>query len=224
MAARKVNTGLLARVAPQVERFINRNILGIEPDPDHWPAPPDCGSLPVPDGITLADDAGETLILGREFTSGWPHRRTVIGAHAYRFEENGEYDCGWRLADVASRFIRMHSASNFDLVTIVPPPDTFGHVRVLPWIAKRLAQMLEIAYQPELFEAAGPVAAHPDLVRRPTLPLTEMFRIGNANVARLKGARVLLVDWRRHKEKTLLTLARMLRKKDAQVTRFVWLG
>ena len=224
MHAPSVNGGLLARVAPQAGRFINRNILGLQPDPDHWPMPHNAGSLPVPTGITLSDDAGQTLILDREFTRAWPRRRTAIGAHAFRFEENSEYDCGWRLANVASRFIRRHGTPEFNLAGIVPPPDTFGHLRVLPWAAQRLTQLLEIAFQPKLFETAGPLAVHPDRARRPTLPLTEMFRIGNTSATQLTDTRVLLIDWRRHSGKTLLTLARMLRKKGAQVVRFVWLG
>jgi hypothetical protein len=218
------NAGLLARVAPQAGRFINRNILGLQPDPDHWPMPHNAGSLPVHRGITLSDDTGQTLILDHEFTRAWPRRRTAIGAHAFRFEENSEYDCGWRLADVASRFLRRHGTPKFDLAGIVPPPDTFGHVRVLPWVARRLALLLGSSYQSDLFETTCPLAVHPDRVRRPALPLTEMFRIGNASITQLKDARVLLIDWRRHSGKTLLTLARMLHKKGAQVVRFVWLG
>ena len=68
MHAPSANAGLLAHVAPQAGRFINRNILGLQPDPDHWPMPHNAGSLPVPTGITLSDDAGQTLILDREFT------------------------------------------------------------------------------------------------------------------------------------------------------------
>ncbi len=224
MCALTANVGLLARVAPQAERFINRNILGLQPDPDHWPMPHNCGSLPVPEGMTLNDDTGQTLILDREFMSTWPHRRTTIGAHVFRFEENSEYDCGWRLADVASRFIRRHGGPEFDLAGIVPPPDTFGHVRVLPWVARRFAQLLKVSFQPDLFETTCPLSVHPDRQRRPALPLTEMFRIGNASITQLKDARVLLIDWRIQNGKTLLTLARLLRKKGAQVARFAWLG
>jgi len=75
-----------------------------------------------------------------------------------------------------------------------------------------------------MFVTAGPLAVHADSVRRPTLPMTEMFRIEADHASRLDGVHVLLIDWRRHSGRTLLTLTRMLRRKGAQVVRFVWLG
>lgn len=223
MEARTVSVGLVSRVVPQLERFINRQILGIEPDIDHWPPPPDVGSLPVPAGLILSDEAGQTLILGHESSATRPRRRTVMGAQAFRFEKNLEYDCGWRLCDVAARFIRRHTDEPFDCLTIVPPPDTFGQIGILPWLAARLAQSLGISYQPDIFETTSPLAVHPDASRRATLPLTETFRIGRAHAGNVKDARVLLIDWRHHSGRTLLTLTRMLRKKGAEVVRFVWL-
>ncbi len=224
MAGHTINSGVIARVAPQLERFINRQILGIEPDPDHWPIPHDVASLSVNGGFTLTDEAGPTMILGCEFTPKRLRRRTVTGAHAYRFEENLEYDCGWRLCDAAARFIRREMAGAINYVTTVPPPDTFGQVRVLPWLAQRLANLLQVDYLPNLFVTSGPLAVHPDLVRRPALPLAEMFRLNPECPARLDGARILLIDWRRHSGRTLLTLTRMLRRKGAEVARFAWLG
>lgn len=224
METRTVNAGLVTRIVPQLERFINRQILGIEPDPDHWPAPPDLGSLAIPAGTFLSDDAGQTLILGCEYSSGWPRRRTVIGAQAFRFENNHEYDCGWRLCDVAARFIRRHASDDFNLLTIVPPADTYGQLRSLPWLAGRVAKSMEIPYLPDVFESVGPLAVHPDALRRPTIPLTELFRVADSHAPRLKNSRVLLIDWRRHSGRTLLTLTRMLCGKGAAVVRFAWLG
>jgi hypothetical protein len=211
-------------MAPLVERFVNHHILGLQPDPDHWPVPHDVGSLPVPTGTTLSDDAGRTLILANEFSPTWPRRRTVAGAHAYRFEENGEFDCGWRLTDVAARFLRTRFPRAFDLAGIVPPPDTYGVRRVLPWVAERLARSLDIPFEPVLFETTCPLAAHPDRTGRPTRPMTGIFQINDTLDVRLKDSRVLLMDWRRHSGKTLLILARMLRRKGAEVVRFAWLG
>jgi hypothetical protein len=211
-------------MAPLVERFVHRHILGLQPDPDHWPVPHDVGGLAVPAGMTFSDDAGQTLILANEFYPTWPRRRTAIGAHAYRFEENGELDCGWRLADVAARFLRDRCPRGFDLAVIVPPPDTYGCRRILPWVAERLARVLDIQFKPALFETACPLAAHPDRTRRPTLPITEIFQISHTPDVPLKDARVLLLDWRRHSGKTLLILARILRKCGAEVMRFTWLG
>ena len=224
MTTVRANSGRLAHVAPQVERFINRHFLGLQPDPDQWPAPLDLNRLTVPAGIVLNDETGQTLILSHEFMPAWHRRRTAVGAHAYRFERNGEYDCGWRLAGVAARFIRRHGHSALDFAGIVPPPGAYGSRRVLPWVAERLARTLDIAFEPSLFETACPLGNHPDVTKRLLLPLTEMFRINDAYDSKLANARVLLIDWRLHRGRTLLTLARMLRKKGAEVLRFTWLG
>lgn len=224
MATLPVKTGLLGRLAPEAERFIYRHILGVQPDPDHWPQPDDVGMLPVPNGIVLTDKAGRTFILDREFSELWHHRRTAVGAAAFRFAENGEYDCGWRIADVAARFVERCDPTAFDCVTIIPPPITFGQTRILPWIGARLAQILNVANEPSLIETTAPIAAHPDLARKPALLTNEMFNISQATAPYLAGSRVLLIDWRYHKGHTLLAIARMLRKRGADVTRFAFLG
>ena len=95
---------------------------------------------------------------------------------------------------------------------------------MLPWVAERLTLIMDIPYEPSLFETACPLGSHPDVSRHLPLPLTEMFRINDACVSKLENARVLLIDWRLHSGRTLLTLARMLRKKGAEILRFTWLG
>jgi hypothetical protein len=219
-----IRTGRIASVGPDLERFLNRYVLGQQPDPDAWPRPRDIGRLPAPTGIETVDDDGCTLILAREFIHGWPRRRTAIGAHAYRFERNREYDCGWRLADAAARFLVAKEAVPVDLVTIVPPTNTHGSRQVLPWVAQRMAELLGALYEPNAFIAVCPLAKHPDIAQRLKLPPAEVFRMNDAVKPALDGQRVLLTDWRRNRGKTLRLLTRRLGKHGADVIRFAYLG
>jgi hypothetical protein len=219
-----IGTGLIAHVVPDLERLLNRHVLGVQPDPDAWPRPRDIGRLPTPTGIETVDDDGRMLILAREFTHAWHRGRTAIGAHAYRFEQNREYDCGWRLADVAARLLAAEEATPIDLVTIVPPPDTYGRRRVLPWIAARLADLLDAKYEPNLLSTVCPLAKHPDIAQRLKLAPTDVFRINDTVNVPLDGQRVLLTDWRHYRGKTLRLLSRLLGKQGADVIRFAFLG
>lgn len=178
----------------------------------------------MPAGIAADDDAGPVWILDNERLPAWHRRRTVIGAQAFRFEQNEEYDCGWRMADVAARFVDSRCENPPPmLVAIVPPPPVYAPVPVLPWLGNRLAQLLEVRFVPELFAACAPFPSHPDLIPHAKVPPSGLFRVKGDAVRDLAGVRVLLIDWRYHHGRTLSTLARMLRRSGADVTRFVWL-
>jgi hypothetical protein len=219
-----MKTALPGRLIDRAGRFVNRHVLGLQTDPDFLPQPSDCASIPVPLGFSAGDDAGPVWILDKEYLPAWHHRRTVVGAQAYRFEYNEEYDCGWRLADVAARFLRMQVGGDDPaIVTIVPPPAVYAPVTVLPWLGTRLSQLLNLRFAPALFDVACPLHAHPDTIRHPRLPLSEVFRISGEAGVDLEGQRVLLIDWRYHQGRTLSTLARLLRRRKAEVVRFAWL-
>lgn len=208
----------------KVGRFLNRHVFGLQFNPDDWPPPSDCSSIPVPDGISLEDDAGPVWTLADEFLPAWHHRRTVVGAQAYRFEYNEEYDCGWRLADVAARFLQTQTTSDdLPIVTIVPPPAVYAPVAVLPWLGAHLADLLGARFEPALFDVSCPFHLHPDIIPHPKPPLSEMFGIWAESDINLAGRRVLLIDWRYHQGRTLSTLARLVRRRDARVVRFSWL-
>jgi hypothetical protein len=215
---------LIDRVASSAERLIDRHIFGLQTDPNFWPPPSDCASIPVPVGINTSDDAGPAWILDNESLPAWHGRRTVIGAQAFRFECNEEYDCGWRLADVAARFLRLLCHGNDPgIITIVPPPTIYTPVPVLHWLGTRLAQSLDAGFVPGLFEAACPFHVHPDDIPHPKLTLSAMFRVNGDAGVNLQSQRVLLIDWRYHQGRTLTTLARLLRRSHAEVVRFAWL-
>lgn len=225
-----VMKSVLSRVLPGWERFIDRHVLGERPDPDHWPEPHDVARLPVPAGIDHADAAptnsgvlrtGPAWVLGREFLPVWHRRRTGMGAQAYRFTQNEEYDCGWRLVDVAFRFLCARMADHRPgLVVIVPPPPVYTPVRTLEWLAERLARRFDAAYAPELFAAVAPIGAHADRVKRLPVVPRELYEMSGA--ADLEGRFVLLVDWQWHRGRTITILARKLDRAGARVMRFAW--
>jgi hypothetical protein len=217
-----VALSVIGRVAPELERFLNRHILGIAPHPDHWPPPPDCARFAVPSGYDVSDVTGAAWVLAHEQMRSWHHRRTTLGAEGFRFARNGEFDCGWRLADVAARFIRTRISAKFDLVSMAPQAPGFRSAQVLPWIAERLAHTLEVRCAPNLFASACPFAEHPDVARYLAVPVTSLFTISAETDTTLNGASVLLVDWRRHTGRTLRALAQLLRRCGATVIRFTW--
>src|SRR3972149_10660842 len=215
---------LIDRVVSSAERQINRYIFGLQPNPHFWPPPSDCASIPVPAGISVSDDDGPAWILDAEHLRAWHRRRTVIGAQAFRFEWNEEYDCGWRLADVATRFLRLQCVGKDPpIVTIVLPPTVYTPVPVLHWLGVRLAESLDAEFVPDLFEAACPFHIHPDDIHHPRLTLNDMFRISGSASINLKAQRVLLIDWRYHQGRTLTTLARLPRRSRGEAVRLAWL-
>jgi len=219
-----MKAALINGFIPRAGQFVNRHVFGLQPDPDFWPRPSDCDAIPSPLGINAGDDAGPVWILDDEFLPTWHHRRTVAGAQAYRFEYNEEYDCGWRLADAAARFLRMAGGGNDPaIVTVVPPPAVYAPVPVLPWLGTRLSQLLNSRFVPELFDVACPLHVHPDAPSHSKMTLNAMFRISGDIGINLEGQRVLLIDWRYHQGRTLSTLARLLGRRKVEVVRFAWL-
>ena len=219
-----MKTALPRQLIQGIDRFVNRHIFGLQTNPDSWPPPSACDSIPVPSGTNVSDDAGPAWILQDEFLPAWHRRRTVVGAQAFRFEHNEEYDCGWRLADVAARFVRARTgAVDPAIVTMIPPLTVFAPVPVLPWLGTRLAQLLNARFVPELFEVACPLHVHPDQPSHSRPPLSTLFRIHPDAGISFEGQRVLLIDWRYHQGRTLSTLARLLGRRKAEVTRFAWL-
>lgn len=227
-----MKAGLAAHAVLGLERLIFRHILGLQPDPDCWPVPIGINRLAVPQGIDTADALGPVWSLDAEFMRAWHHRRTPIGAHAFRFEQNGEYDCGWRLADVAARFLQEHDRSDgLTMLTIVPPAPVYRRVSVLPWLGRRLAELLRLQYVPDAFDMTRPLPGHPDSVfgvnrdaaSRPKITLDELYRMPDETVSQFSNQRVLLTDWRLHAGRTLTTLTRLLQRHNAEVVRFTWL-
>ncbi|HUU46812.1 MAG TPA: phosphoribosyltransferase [Acidobacteriota bacterium] len=218
-----LSKSVIGRVTPQLERFINLHILGLRPDPDTWPEPHNVDCLAIPEGLDRSNTHGPAWILTREHTASWHHRRTMIGMHAYRLAETEDYDCGWRLVDVAYRFLAAHLGERtIDLVTIIPPPPVYARVAVLEWSAERLAKRLGARYVPTLFEPAAPIGKHPDLVDRlPVIPV-EFYSIAEPITFRDKT--VLLADWRWHEGRMMTILARRLVRAGAEVVRFAWLA
>lgn len=213
---------VIGRVVPELERFLHRHILGTVPHPDHWPEPPDIDRLPVPPGRDVSDETGASWVLAQEHMRAWHHRRTSIGAHGYRFAHNGEFDCGWRLADVAARFVRERFDIAIAMVTLLPPPPTYRSRFVLPWVAQRLAERLSVPFVPNLFDTAAPYAEHPDIARHLAVPPSSLFSLSRETDTQLSGASVLLVDWMRYTGHTLRGLAQLLKRKGATVIRLAF--
>jgi hypothetical protein len=202
---------------------VNHRVLGLAPDPDTWPEPPDVASLQVPEGADYSSDLGPAWSLDSEFTRAWHRRRTAIGAQAYRFEHNEEYDCGWRLVDVAARFLpRKQLDQHIDLVTLIPPPPVYARVPVLAWSGERLALRLNTEFLPELLIATAPFGTHPDLAPRLPVPLGELYRLDDS--AFVRGKTLLLIDWRWHKGRTMKTITKLLRQNGTHVVCFTWLA
>lgn len=214
---------VVGRLSGSLERIVYAGVLGLSPDPDTHPEPADLHSLPLPAGIDRSTDDIPAWALEPEFQNRWPWRRTLIGAHAYRLEETGEYDCGWRLADLAARFLRSRLAQqDWHLVATIPPPPVFTKTPVLEWTAARLARILNAHFRPDLFEPMAPIHQHTDRLRRHPMPLVDLYPIGQPKSVFQK--RVLLTDWRWEKGRTMLTLAKSLRHAGAEVCCLTWLG
>ncbi len=218
-----MGVAIAKRFVPAFERLANRYLLGLEPDPDIWPKPANTNSIPVAPGIPREDSYGQIWSLDREHSSAWHRRRTVAGAQAYRFSHNTEYDCGWRLVDAAARFLDQNDIGKIDLVTIVPQPLAFGQAYRIEWMGQRLADVMGARLVRDLFTVTVPYSIHPD-IRRPAFPLAEVFDLADMPDVSLDRTRVLLLDWRFHRGRTLATLARKLTQCEATVVRFTWLS
>lgn len=203
------------------ERLLYRHILGIAPDPETWPPPNDLSSLPLPPGFEKSGENLHGWVLAREFSSRWPRRRTVVGASAYRFEVNAEYDCGWRLVDLARRFLNSPPAPAFDLVTIVPPPQVFQPVHALEWSGERLARLLNSTFRPDLFIVSAPLIDHADRLSKLPTSWGDLYRLSRPESVFKKN--VLLIDWHWEKGKSLWALTKLLRHAGAEVVCFAWM-
>jgi hypothetical protein len=202
---------------------VQRSVLGVTVDPETWPEPSDVATLPVAAGIAHPNPIGPAWSMADEFRDGWVRHRTVIGAQAYRFAVNGEYDCGWRLVDAAARFLRSQvTESRIDAVAIIPPPPVHHSVAVLPWAATRLALRLAAAYTEKLLVPVAPYGEHPDTARHLPVPLGELFTI-DASLIR-PDMQILLADWRWHRGRTLTAVGVKLREMGVRVIHFTWLG
>ena len=216
-----MGTALIHRISARVERFVYRQILGLGPDPETWPPPADVAALLLPPGI---EKIGENLcgrVLDKEFCGRWPGRRTAIGAHAYRFETNGDYDCGWRLVNVAERTINAADARRPELLITVPPAPVYRAVLTLEWSGERLARLFDCAFRSDLIGTSAPLADHADRLAKPPSPWGDLYRLNRPES--VFGKRVLLCDWRWEKGKSMAAISKLLRHAGAEVVCFAWM-
>lgn len=205
----------------RLQRFAYRHLLGLSPDPETWPAPTDRDCIPLPLGIEKSGEQLHGWVLDREFTEGWPRRRTVVGAQAYRLESNGEYDCGWRLVSLAERYIRGRQETQIDIVIPVPPPQIFRQVPQLEWTCERLSRSIGAAFRPDLIEVSAPMMDHADKLTGLPVPWGDLFVLTRPESVFNK--RVLLCDWRWERGKSLTALTKLLRHAGAEVVCFAWM-
>lgn len=216
-----MRTDIIQRLGVRVERLVVRHTLGLMPNPETWPEPADVASLPQPIGIEKSVEKMRGRVLEREFNTTWPRRRTLIGAHAYRFESNGEYDCAWRLVDLAARFIQSHADPAPDVLMIVPPVPVFRATPALEWSGERLARRLGCAFRPDAISPAAPLADHADRLNTLPVPWGDLYRLDRPEF--VFGKRVLLCDWRWEKGKSMIAISKLLRHAGAEVVCFAWL-
>lgn len=214
------STHALSRLSERIERVVYRHVLGLQPDPETWPQPENVSALPLPIGIAKSGENLQGWVLEKEFTASWPSRRTVIGAQMYRFEENGEYDCGWRLVDLAGRYLESLALPKLDIVMIIPPPQVFQSVHPLEWSAERLARRLGAAFRPDLAVVAAPLNDHADRLTKLPVPWGGLYSLSRPEFVFNKT--VLLADWRWEKGKSQWALAKLLRDAGAKVVCFAW--
>jgi len=216
-----VNTALVQQLGYRLERLIARHTLGLMPDPVTWPMPLDIDSLPLHKGLEKSGEKFTGRVLDTEFLDRWPHRRTVVGAHAYRFETNGEYDCGWRLANLAARFIQAETMQPYDLLITIPPPQVYRSVQTLEWSGERLARLLDCIFRPDLISLSAPLSDHADRLTKLPAPWGDLFRLNRPESVFNK--RVLLCDWHWEKGKSMTAVSKLLRHAGADVLCFAWL-
>ena len=217
-----MNGSFIARLGKGMDRLAHRYLLGEVPNPETWPPPHDLDSLPLPEGSNKSDGDSTAWAMAREFTEGWTHRRTRIGAQAHRFVENGEYDCGWRMVSLAQRFMAAHAPNTtWDILTIIPPPPVFTPTPVLEWSAKRLAHALGVRFRPDLFAMAAPLRDHPDRLRKLPLPLADLMILTHPES--VFGKKMILADWRWEKGRAMSAASKLLRRAGADVFCLAWL-
>lgn len=212
---------VFGRALQGFHHLLNLHMLGLRPHPDQWPPPRDVDGLPTPTGLDRADHVGKAWILEPEFVPAWHHRRSALGAQAYRFEHNEEYDCGWRLASVAHRFLDHRVEQDIDLVTVVPPPLVYARVPVVEWLGCRLADLLDATFRPNIWDANAPLGRHADEMKRLPVAISELYDLSKR--ANLQGRGVLLIDWRWHRGKMIMQLAKQLHHAGADVVRLAWM-
>lgn len=216
-----MSNNLIHQFGVRVERFVVRHTLGLAPNPETWPEPTDVASLPQPIGIEKIAENLRGHVLEHEHVDTWPHRRTLIGAHAYRFEVNSEYDCGWRLVDLASRFIQSQGEPSPDILLIVPSVPVYHATPCLEWASERLARRLGGVYRPDLIQTAAPLAEHADRIAKLPAPWGDFYRLTRPES--VYGKRVLLCDWRWEKGKSMMAISKLLRHAGAEVVCFAWM-
>jgi hypothetical protein len=221
MFTRSAAHSLLRRLPIHLERLAHRHILGLTPDPDSWPAPQDCDSIPLPSGIEKTGELIRGWVLDREFSGDWPRRRTVIGAQAFRLDTNGEYDCGWRLVSLAERFLKQRLESPIDIVIPLPPPQIYRQVPCLEWSSERLARALGSTFRPDLIEVSAPLMDHADRLSKLPVSWGDLFILTRPESVFNK--QVLICDWRWEKGKSLTALTKLLRHAGAEVVCFAWM-
>ncbi|MBI3873310.1 MAG: hypothetical protein HY304_09570 [candidate division Zixibacteria bacterium] len=215
-------TAVIGRIMPSLQDFLNSHVLGLATDPEFWPEPDDVGLLPVRSGIDRSDEHGPAWVLDYEYQTRWPRAYTLLGAQAYRFTQNADYDCGWRLVDVAARFLsEKMPADGVDMVVSVPPPATYSAVAAILWAGKRLAMRLGAEFSSDLLRPSVPLGDHPDRQRRLPVPLGELYRLDESIT--ISQRRILLVNWRWDQGRVITVIAKLLRRQGAVAVRFAWL-
>lgn len=221
MTSRSAAHALVKKLPVRLQRLAYRHMLGLTPDPETWPAPADRDSIPLPIGIDKPGEQIRGWVLDKEFTDGWPRRRTVLGAQAYRLESNGEYDCGWRLVSLAERSIGSRHQAQIDIVIPVPPPQIFRQVPQLKWTCERLSRSIGAAFRPDLIEVAAPLMDHADRLTKLPVPWGGLFVLTRPQSVFNK--RILLCDWRWERGKSLTAVTKLLRHAGAEVVCFAWM-
>ena len=217
-----MNGSFIAHLGKNLDRLAHRYLLGEAPNPESWPPPSDVDALALTEGQDKSDGDFAAWVIAREFTEGLTHRRTPIGAQAYRLAENGEYDCGWRMVDLAHRFVAAHSTNaTWDIVTIIPPSPVFTPTPVLEWSAERLARLRGARFRPDLFAMAAPLRDHPDRLRKLPLPLADLMILTYPESVYAK--KVILADWRWEQGRAMSAASKLLRRAGAEVFCLAWL-
>jgi hypothetical protein len=204
-----------------LQRLVYRHILGLTPDPETWPVPADRDSIPLSSGIEKSGEQLHGWVLEKEFSNGWPRRRTIVGAHAFRFLTNGEYDCGWRLVSLAERYIKGKPGAQIDIIIPVPSPQIFRPVADLEWTCERLSRSIGATFRPDLVEVAAPLMDHADRLFKRPVPWGDLFVLTRPES--VFNRRVLLCDWRWERGKSLTALTKLLRHAGAEVVCFAWM-